>query len=124
MPYVSEEVWSWWREGSIHRASWPNAADLRGPGVGDGDDDGVGGDPLVYEVAAAVLAEVRKVKSTQKVSLAAPVARVCVVDTAERIAALEAARRRRAATRARSASSRPRSVRPFSVRVDLAEPQS
>jgi valyl-tRNA synthetase len=46
----------------------------------------------VYEVEADVLAEVRKMKSTQKVSLAAPVARVHVVDTPERLAALEAAR--------------------------------
>ncbi len=82
MPYVTEEVWSWWREGSIHRAAWPSAAEL----VVDG------GDPSVYRVAAEVLAEVRKVKSTQKVSLAAPVTRVRVTDVAERLAALEAAR--------------------------------
>jgi valyl-tRNA synthetase len=83
LPYVSEEVWSWWRDGSIHRAEWPNADALRVEG----------GDPLVYDVAADVLADVRKVKSTQKVSLASPVERVHVVDTAERLAALEAARR-------------------------------
>ncbi len=123
MPYVTEEVWSWWREGSVHHASWPNAADLRGPGVGDGDDDGAGGDPLVYEVAAAVLTEVRKVKSTQKVSLAAPVARVCVVDTAERIAALVAAADDvRDAGKIGELETEVGSA--FSVRVDLAEPQS
>ncbi|MDP9333631.1 MAG: valine--tRNA ligase [Actinomycetota bacterium] len=83
LPYVSEEVWSWWRDGSIHRAGWPKADELRVEG----------GDPLVYDVAADVLAEVRKVKSTQKVSLASPVDRVHVIETAERLAALEAARR-------------------------------
>jgi valyl-tRNA synthetase len=81
LAYVSEEVWSWWREGSVHRAAWPDATELRLSGA----------DPLVYEVAADVLAEVRKAKSTQKVSLAAPVARVHVIDTPERLAALEAA---------------------------------
>jgi valyl-tRNA synthetase len=83
LPYASEEVWSWWRDGSIHRTAWPKADELRVEG----------GDPLVYEVAADVLAEVRKVKSTQKVSLASPVDRVHVIDTPERLAALEAARR-------------------------------
>jgi valyl-tRNA synthetase len=82
LPFVTEEVWSWWQEGSVHRARWPEAAPLRHDGA----------DPLVYEVAAAVLAEVRKEKSAQKRSLASPVAHVLVRDSDARLAALAAAR--------------------------------
>jgi len=80
LPYVTEEVWSWWQEGSIHRSAWPEAAGLREL-AGDGD-------PLVLDVAAEVLSEVRKAKTTAKVSLRAEVQRALVRDTAERLAAL------------------------------------
>jgi valyl-tRNA synthetase len=80
--YVTEEAWSWWREGSIHQASWPEADALRLPGA----------DPLVFTVAADVLGAVRKEKSEQKRSLATPVDRVVVRDTEHRLAALDAAR--------------------------------
>ena len=89
LPYVSEEVWSWWREGSIHQAAWPASDELRPPsrdGAGGAD-----GDALVYEVAAEVLTAVRKAKSAQQVSLASPVESVHVTDTPARLAALEAA---------------------------------
>ncbi|MCZ7534570.1 MAG: valine--tRNA ligase [Acidimicrobiia bacterium] len=85
VPFVTEEAWSWWREGSIHRARWPEASELAlaGPEA----------DPLVYEVASEVLGAVRKEKSAQKRSLATPATRVLVRDTAERLAALAAAER-------------------------------
>src|SRR5205807_3821239 len=80
LPYATEEVWSWWQDGSIHRATWPQAAELRDPaGAADG---------LVLEAAAAVLAEVRKRKTEAKVSLRAEVPRLVVRDTPERLAAL------------------------------------
>jgi valyl-tRNA synthetase len=85
LPFVTEEVWSWWQPGSIHRASWPDPGLLR---------DEVGGahvDPLVYTVSAEVLGEIRKAKTTQQKSMRAEVERAVVRDTAERLRALEAA---------------------------------
>ncbi|UBU10774.1 valine--tRNA ligase [Nonomuraea gerenzanensis] len=65
LPFVTEEVWSWWREGSVHRASWP--AVERGAG-----------DPAVLTVASEVLGQVRKAKSEAKLSMRAEVSRLSV----------------------------------------------
>ncbi|MBO9553691.1 valine--tRNA ligase [Cellulomonas sp.] len=61
LPFATEEVWSWWREGSVHRAPWPDAAPLRAA-AGDAD-------PSVVAAAGAALAALRKVKSEAKVSM-------------------------------------------------------
>jgi valyl-tRNA synthetase len=84
LPFVTEEVWSWWRPGSIHRAEWPQPDPLRAV-AGDGD-------PAVFSAAAEVLGQVRKVKSEQQRSLRVAARRVTVHDTAEQVARLDAAR--------------------------------
>ena len=61
LPFATEEVWSWWREGSVHRAPWPVAGPLREAS------DGVG--PAGLGAAGRVLAALRKVKSEAKVSM-------------------------------------------------------
>src|SRR5687768_4679873 len=38
LPFVTEEVWSWWRPGSVHRATWPTAEEVLLP-IGSGPDD-------------------------------------------------------------------------------------
>jgi len=80
LPFVTEEVWSWWREGSVHRSAWPESAPLRAAAAGE--------DPAAYAVAADVLGEVRKAKTTQQKSMRADVASATVVDRAERLALL------------------------------------
>ena len=78
LAFVTEEVWSWWQDGSIHRSSWPTPVDVEG-------------DPLVFDVAADAIAQIRKVKTEAKVSLRTAVAKATITDTPERAAALRAA---------------------------------
>ena len=85
LPYVTEEVWSWWRQGSIHRAPWPGTDELEAAAGA--------ADPLAYEVAAWVLGEVRRTKALAKVSLKAEVERVVVADSQERLTVLADAER-------------------------------
>ncbi|RKW69765.1 valine--tRNA ligase [Galactobacter caseinivorans] len=58
-PFATEEVWSWWRTGSVHRAEWPTADALRA-GLDDAD-------PEVLPTVGHALAGLRKVKSEAKV---------------------------------------------------------
>jgi valyl-tRNA synthetase len=85
LPYVTEEVWSWWREGSIHNARWPDAAKLRAHAKD--------GQALALDVAGAVLGEVRRAKTEAKRGLAVEVETTNVVDTADRLVALDAVAR-------------------------------
>jgi valyl-tRNA synthetase len=85
LPFVSEEVWSWWQEGSVHRASWPSAEELAVAAAGAGRN----GEDMALAVAADVLREVRKAKTQARRGMRAPVRRVVVRDTAQRLQALE-----------------------------------
>ena len=62
LPYVTEEVWSWTHEGSVHRAAWPTAAELPS-----------GGDASMVGVVGSALATIRKAKSEAKVGMRAEV---------------------------------------------------
>jgi len=80
LPFATEEVWSWWRDGSVHLAPWPDRVPA-----------GRGADPLPLEAAGLVLGAVRRAKSEARLPLRAPVARVVVGGTPERLAAVRAA---------------------------------
>jgi valyl-tRNA synthetase len=82
LPFVTEEVWSWWRPGSVHRGPWPEGGPLRAAtGVERPS-------PLALEAATAVLTEVRRAKTQAKLSLRARVHRVEVADRPEHLAVL------------------------------------
>jgi valyl-tRNA synthetase len=69
LPFVTAEVWSWWQDGSVHRASWPDVAELGTAGV----------DPRVLDLAAEALAGVRGAKSTAKVGMRTEVSLLTVM---------------------------------------------
>ncbi len=87
LPFVCEEVWSWWQQGSVHRAPWPDASELLALAGGE-QANGRAIEDVALEVTADVLREVRKAKSQARRPMRAPVRRVVVRDTAGRLAAL------------------------------------
>jgi valyl-tRNA synthetase len=69
LPYVTEEVWSWWQPGSIHRSSWPRREEAA---PADGADAGL------IELIGSALSQVRGAKSSAQVSMRTDVARAVV----------------------------------------------
>ena len=55
LPFATEEVWGWWRAGSVHRAEWPTAVAV---------DDG---DTSLLATVGDALSGIRKAKSEAKV---------------------------------------------------------
>jgi valyl-tRNA synthetase len=92
LPFVCEEVWSWWQPGSVHRAAWPQALELTallGATAPDpAEQAGRIRADLALDVTADVLREVRKAKSSERRPMRAQVSRVLVSDSAERLDAL------------------------------------
>jgi valyl-tRNA synthetase len=79
LPYVTEEVWSWWHDGSIHLAPWPVSADLGSAAAADSS---------VIDAVAAALIGIRGAKSQAKASMKAPLARVEITGSADQVEAI------------------------------------
>ncbi|MGJ9402684.1 valine--tRNA ligase [Arthrobacter sp. KK5.5] len=59
LPFATEEVWGWWRSGSVHRAEWPGAEHLTAAVEG--------ADASVLPIVGIALGGIRKAKSEAKV---------------------------------------------------------
>ena len=73
LPFATEEVWSWWQTGSVHKAPWPTEAEILAVAGGE-DSRGV----QSLQMAAQVLGDIRKKKSEEQRALKTPVARIVV----------------------------------------------
>ena len=65
IPFATEEAWSWWQEGSIHRSAWPQSAELEGFTRGQS--------ATMLNTASEALMGIRKAKSDQQLSMKAEI---------------------------------------------------
>ena len=80
LPFATEEVWSWWKTGSVHASAWPSAQELR---VAAGD-----ADPALLAMAGEALGAIRKAKSDEQASMRAPVETLVIRASAADVAML------------------------------------
>ena len=65
IPFATEEAWSWWQEGSVHRSSWPVAEDVS---------SFTGNQKAsLLSLASQSLIGIRKAKSDEKLSMKAEI---------------------------------------------------
>lgn len=83
LPFVTEEVWSWWQEDSVHQQQWPSADEL--------DLVAAGADPQVVADVAVALSAVRKAKSEAKASMKADVTQAVVSGPEQALARIDLA---------------------------------
>ena len=65
VPFVTEEAWSWWRDGSVHRARWPEPSESSG-------------DPALFAAASALIGAVRREKASDGLSMRTDVSTMSV----------------------------------------------
>jgi valyl-tRNA synthetase len=83
LPFATEEVWSWWQSGSIHRANWPTTAEAL---------EGFNAAPdAVYGLDAIclVLSAVRRTKTEAKVSQRAEVSKLVITADSHTVSILQ-----------------------------------
>lgn len=87
LPFATEEVWSWWQEGSIHNSPWPQGElDLASGDVEHG------WQPEILDVTGEVLSQVRRAKSNAKRSMRSPVDKVLVKGSPGKLALVSLAK--------------------------------
>ena len=81
LPFVTDEVWHWWQDASVHSQPWPTAADHAHGG----------GDPTLLDPACEAMAAIRRAKTEAKASQKAAVSLAVITAPAEALRAVQAA---------------------------------
>jgi valyl-tRNA synthetase len=81
IPFATEEAWSWWQEGSVHRSKWPVSEDL----------SGFTGSQIagLLSLASQALIGIRKAKSDAKLSMKAEITSLTIEASEQEIASLK-----------------------------------
>jgi valyl-tRNA synthetase len=84
LPFVTEEVWSWWQPGSVHASQWPTVDEISRLGPADREAR------AALDKAIEVLAEIRRIRSGANKSPKVRLTRVRVQTDAATITQLRA----------------------------------
>jgi valyl-tRNA synthetase len=83
IPFATEEVWSWWKQNSIHLAQWPTVAEITG------DTKHIDAFEMMLDSACNVIGVIRRTKTEAKLSQRAEVEYTSVSATDAQIALLK-----------------------------------
>ncbi len=78
LAFASEEAWSWFNDGSVHTADWPEPL-------------GIDGDPAVLAAVGEALIGIRRAKTEAKASQKTAVTRMTIAAPAASVAVLQLA---------------------------------
>jgi valyl-tRNA synthetase len=93
LPFVTEEVWSWWQDGSVHTAAWPAPEEVAPAPAAAPSGESPGGPSLAaasLAAASGAIAAIRGAKSGARVSMRAPVRTLVVTAQPEHLEAVRA----------------------------------
>ena len=83
LPFVTEEVWSWWQSGSVHQSQWPTTSELT-QGLASGPND------ELLDAICGAIGVIRRAKTEAKVSQRAVVTEASFVTSADAATAITA----------------------------------
>jgi valyl-tRNA synthetase len=83
LPFVTEEVWSWWQDGSVHTAAWPAPREVASAAPASGA-------AVSLAAASGAIAAIRGAKSGARVSMRAPVRALVVTARRDHLDAIRA----------------------------------